>query len=490
MPNFLIIVSDQHSRSLIGAYGNDVIRTPNLDALAESGVRFDQAYCAAPLCVPSRMSFLTSQTPSRNRVWDNTHMLDPDTPTWVHAMNDAGYETALVGRMHFVGNDHKGGFQERPLGEYSACPPGTQPEHPYLWKHIPTSTSAQDRSSVEISGKGHTFYQWFDEQVTEAACQYLEKKRDSDKPFAAVVGYVLPHCPFFGPPELFDYYWPKVEVPEIPDDLPPTIQRFRKYRGIDDPPISEQRIRIARTAYFALCEYLDMQIGKVLEALRESRLEEDTVVIYASDHGEMAGEKGCWWKSNFYEDSVGIPLIISDPRGENKRRSVSEVCNLMDVGPTVCDMAGAVIPSSIDGRSLKPLLEGDGPKDWENETFSEFVDTAGDSNHFPARMIRSGRWKLWELADEDNLPPSLFDLETDPEEMHDLWGQPEYEEVGQKLLAKLREEWDPEWVHAEAKKNLERYQEAVEWGRKNQPRADYLLVPPKEDLEADLDFLN
>ena len=490
MKNLLVIMSDQHSKSCLGAYGNPIIRTPNLDSLAAEGVRFDEAYCPAPICVPSRMSFLTSNSPSRNRVWDNSHMLDPNTPTWVHSLGAVGYRTSLIGRMHFVGKDQLGGFMERPLGEFSACPPGSEPDHQNLWSRIPVETAGQTRASVEMSGKGRTFYQWFDEQVTEAACAYLEGKRDSQQPFAAVVGYVLPHCPFFAPDDLFDYYYPLVEAPTVPRDLPPTIKRFRRIRDLDDPPISERRIRIARAAYFGMCEFLDQQIGKVLEALEANGLKEDTTVVYTSDHGEMAGTKGCWWKSSFYEESVSIPLIIRNPAKFGSSRSISQVCNLMDLGPTLCELGGGEPPPMIEGRSLLPLLKNEDSSEWENETFSEFVDTVGDSDYFAAKMIRSGPWKLWKYVDDENLPPALFNLNEDRAEENDLWGQPEYEEIGQTLLAKLEKNWNPKWVRPESRKNDRRYQALEAWGKRVKPKSDELLVPPDIDLEADLDMLN
>lgn len=487
--NLLVILSDQHARLGIGAYGSEVARTPNLDALASAGVRFDNAYCPAPLCVPSRMSFLTSRFPRGTRVWDNTHMLDPNMPTWVHSLGAAGVETALVGRMHFVGCDQMGGFIERPLGEYSSCPPGTQPDHPYLWKRMSVDTAGQTRESVETSGRGRTFYQWFDEQVTAAICKYLEKRTHSKTPFAAVVGYVLPHCPFFAPEDLFNYYHARVNAPAVPSDLPPTIERFRRIRGLVDPPVSEERVRIARAAYFGLCEFLDQQVGRVLRALEDSGLSDETTVVYASDHGEMDGEKGCWWKSNFYEGSAGVPLIVREPGSRRAPARINEVCNLTDLGPTFCEMLGADPPPFSQGRSLLPLLRSTGPHDWDNETFSEFVDTWGESDYFAARMIRSGPWKLWEYVDGVNLPPVLFHLREDRGENNNLWGQPGYEDTGRRLRERLHEGWDPSWARAESKANDMRFRAMEAWGRTVRPTSPHLLIPPHEDLEAGIDTL-
>ena len=308
-PNVLIVMSDQHSRRRLGCYGDPVVRTPNLDALASRGVRFENAYCPAPLCVPSRMSFLTGRHPSANRVWLNSHILSSAIPTWAHALGAAGYETALLGRMHFVGPDQRHGFERRPIGEYwSNYPGGSNPGAP-LFKRIPSGASGQTRVAPESSGTGSTTYSAMDEMIAAAACRYLQEKADGGgRPFAATVGFVLPHCPYYAPKDLFNYYYERTDVPRpTPEDIdrePVAIHNLKRRLDLD-APLSPGRIRIAVAAYLGLCEYVDRLIGDILRKLADTGLDRSTLVIYCSDHGEMAGEHGLWGKSNYYEGSRG-----------------------------------------------------------------------------------------------------------------------------------------------------------------------------------------
>jgi choline-sulfatase len=481
-PNVLIILSDQHSRHHLGCYGDELVRTPRLDALAAGGMRMDAAYTAAPVCVPSRMSFMTSRTPSQNEVWTNHDILSSALPTWAHAMGAGGYETALVGRMHFVGADQRHGFERRPVGEYSAVHPGARRQGSPQFVQIPSSTSGQTRECVEIAGRGRTSYQAFDETVTEGALRYLEEKaaggdgtgRD-ERPFAAVVGYVLPHCPFVAPQELFDYYYERVDVPYQPEahEQPPAVVNFRRRRGLLDPPLPEERIRVARAAYFGLCEYLDGLIGQVLDKLEETGLAENTLVVYASDHGEMAGEHGCWWKSNYYEGSVGVPMIARLPGTIPAGSTSDDICSLMDLGPTMTELGQAPAQPRADGTSLWRVWQGEDDPRRPRETVSELGPTKTDA---PSRMIRRGRWKLTKYADDT--PPMLFDLRQDPDELHDRAGDPSLADLQQDLLRALYDGWDPTHVRRVCQRHAEDMQLLSAWGAAVQPlHEDSLPVP-------------
>ncbi len=472
-PNILAILSDQHSKHLVGACGNDIVRTPNLDALAARGMRFDACYCPSPLCVPSRMSFMTGRTPSRNRVWANNHVLSSAVPTWAHALGAGGYETALVGRMHFVGPDGRHGFEKRPVGEFFSGHLGAPRRGGPLFKDIPASTSGQSRVSVEISGYGRTTYQEFDDIITDAACDYLAgKARGSERPFAAVVGYVLPHCPFFCPKDLFDYYYERVDVPDHRQDVPQAVRKFRLLRGIEEP-LPEERTRIARAAYFGMCEYLDRNVGRVLDALESAELAENTLVVYTSDHGESAGEHGCWWKANYYESSVGVPLIAAMPGVVPEGSECTRPCNLMDLGPTFAELTESPAMPATDGRSILPLLKGEAAPEWPDETFSEH---AGGWHDCPSRMVRSGPWKLY--AYHDQTPAVLFNLEDDPDELLDLSSDPACAEVKKSLLERLHDGWDPEAVLREYHRLVEDAELLSEWGRVVKPEHEDALEIP------------
>ena len=489
-PDILLIMTDQHSRNVLGAYGNDVVRTPHLDGLADAGMRFDNTYCASPWCVPSRMSFMTCRTPSRNRVWTNDQILSSGVPTWAHVLGGADYETALLGRMHFVGPDQRHGFEQRPIGEFMAGHPGAPVPGGPMWTHFPAEASGQGRVAVETVGHGHTHYQWGDEQVADAAVAFLRERgrQQSRRPFAAVVSLMLPHCPFIAPRSLFEHYRDRVDVPAAPGDQPAVVTRFRRCRQLLDPPVAPERVRLARAAYFALCEYVDSLIGRVLTAVEAAGLTERTLVMYCSDHGEMAGEHGCWWKTTYYESSVAVPLIARWPGVIAPGSSCRAIANLMDLGVTMADVAGAPFPGEPDGRSLRPWLAGGHPADWIDETFSEMADTRlpAPVAPSPSRMIRSGRWKLQLHADADELPPVLFDLDADPGETRDLAADPDHAAVRSRLLRRLREGWDPATIRAEAIRQIADSRVIADWGRAVRPAHPDTLTMIDAAYEADV----
>ncbi len=489
-PNILLIMTDQHSKHFLGCYGNRLVRTKNLDRLAAEGMRFSNAYCPSPLCVPSRMSLMTSRSPSANEVWNNNHILDSGIPTWAHVMTMAGYETTLLGRMHFCGPDQRHGFEQRPVGEASAGLVGAPLKGGPAWTRFPGSTSGQCRKAVEIAGTGHTHYQWFDEERTRVAVRWLKEKAGakSSRPFAAVLGYTLPHCPFVAMKECFDYYYKRVDIPTIEERQPATIRRFRELRGLIEPPLAEERIRVARAAYYGLCEHIDGLIGQVLETLEETGFARDTLVIYTSDHGEMAGEHGCWWKSNYYEGSVGIPLVARWPDVIASGSQSDALCNLMDIGPTFAEIAGTEYPYPVDGGSLyKTLVEGtDAGR--PDETFSELIDHRSGVP-LASRMIRSGPWKLWTYADEQNLPPALFHLRDDPEELNDLGEDPKHANIRESLLTRVRKGWNPTEASMRSRLKYEYFAFLHRWGQKVKPDSPDAMVVPPAEYENDVELL-
>jgi choline-sulfatase len=257
-------------------------------------------------------------------------------------------------------------------------------------------------------------------------------------------------------------------------------------RGILEA-LPQERIRVARAAYYGMCEHLDLLIGKILDCLDETGLFENTLVIYCTDHGEMAGDHNCWWKSNYYEGSVGIPLIARMP-GIIPAHSISEaVCNLTDLGPTFSEIAGAEMPD-VDGRSMWSILRGYQPEDWSNETFSEFCDRVGDL-YLPSRMVRSGRWKLWIYPDKEGLPPALFDLEEDPLEQNDMGESPALADVRNRLLTKVFSGWDPEAVHREGRQAVDDWETLSRWANQTLPENPDALEIPPPSLEADVELL-
>jgi len=431
-PNILLIMSDQHSPHLLGCAGDDVVRTPALDQLAERGVRFDNAYCGNPLCVPSRMAFLTGRHCSDIRVWTNGCRLQSDIPTFMHHLVNTGYKTVLCGRMHFTGPDQRHGFEQRIIGDVHA-----------KLEHIPVSTTGQRADGVKVAGPGHTAYSCYDEEVTRVCCEFLKSwdENPQDRPFFMTVGYVLPHCPYIAPKRLFDEYFDKIHLPQIPsgyhDSLHPFMQLWRETRRPDE--LTDHQVRVARAAYYGLVTLMDESIGEILRTLSETRFGEDTLVIYTSDHGEMAGEHRMWWKSSFYEGSVGVPLIFSWPGQLAEGLEINENASLLDIGPTLVDLAGGDPMPHVRGQSLKGFLTDGEIPNWHDTAYAELGGLLGDA---PGRMIRRGPWKLNYYHGYDR--PQLFNLESDPEEWNDLGDDDSHAAIRDELLAEVQAGWSGE----------------------------------------------
>ena len=322
-----------------------------------------------------------------------------------------------------------------------------------------------------------------DEMIAATTCRYLQEKADGGgRPFAATVGLVLPHCPYYAPEDLFDYYYERTDIPqptrEEIEREPASIRNLKQRLDFEDP-LPAERIRIAVAAYLGLCEYVDRLIGNILQKLEETGLDRSTLVIYCSDHGEMAGEHGLWGKSNYYEESAGVPIIASLPGVVAEGDSSPEICSLVDIGPTIIEAAGADTIPNVDGHSLWPLLTEAGDPDGPGEIFSEL---GGFYWGPPSRMIRRGPWKLFKYHDET--PPALFNLEDDPEETADLGTDPRYDNVRQELLRRLYDGWDPESVISESERLDTDLKTIASWGRAVQPEHEDVLPIPDAESES------
>ena len=478
-------MSDQHARRVTGCYGDAVARTPNLDRLAARGVRFDNAYCASPVCVPSRMSAFTGQYPHEQRCWTLQDHLGSDRPTWMHSLGAAGYRPTLIGRMHSIGPDQMHGFADRLGGDAGPNWPGvpTQSLGPLAWAQGPGPTSLQR------SGPGRSAYQTVDEETAALACDWLAAKgaepaRARD-PFCLMVGFLLPHCPFVADPADYAMFDGKVPAPSlaVPDPEHPWLARWRKDCGLDKTS-AEDRMR-ARTAYYALVTRMDRLIGTVFDALVQAGLEENTLIVYCSDHGEQIGEHGHWWKNTFYEDSVAVPLILSWPRRLPQGAHRGQIVNLIDIGATLIEAAGAPVLPASHGRSLLRICKTPAPR-WDNVTFSEYVTDATanwcGSEPTRQRMIRKGRYKLIYI---DGYEAMLFDLETDPGETCDLADDPALADIRSQLTAEVLETWDPVRIASDVR-NREREKAILhEWANQTGPAQQHVrrLDPSESWLE-------
>jgi choline-sulfatase len=442
-PNILVLVSDQHSPTVMGCAGDPHVRTPHLDELAAAGTRMDSAYCPSPLCGPSRASFMTGLLPVRTGVFMNWDSLPSHLPTFAHALTVAGYDSVLCGRMHFVGPDQRHGFAERLVGDFGPTDVAATMHDSGIFRN----TTGQDaRRLADSSGPGLSDLMQYDDEVTEAACRRIEEQADGS-PLLLTVGLYGPHNPYACEKELFEHYHrvlPRIgeeDVQAFAADSHPALQKWLESRHL--PGLDPDIRHAARAGYYGLVERLDGLVGKMVEAARR-KFGEDLVILYISDHGDMAGEKGLFWKSTFYEGSVGVPWIA---QGAGIVRGVvhSGPVSLLDLAPTLCELAGAPALPDTDGLSLATTFAGGSRPDPQRPIPATLTDrTRGWS-----AMIRKNHYKL---VEHHGYPTTqLFDLADDPGEQHDLGAEPAHAETVRELRRHLDGNWDParEKRHAE-----------------------------------------
>ncbi len=460
-PNILIIMSDQHNPHIMGCAGDRVVRTPNIDKLAGQGVRFSHAYCGGPLCVPSRMTFLTGRNCSDINVFTNSGVLASDIPTFAHALGAAGYETVLCGRMHLSRDNPQHGFEKKLVGDVSTR--WSSRAGGSLFGDIPKGLNSQKRISVEIAGPGRTSYQAFDRDVASAAVEFINNRSGEKRPFCLVVGFVLPHNPLICPRELFDEYFPQMDIPRMTDEekkkIHPAVQKWREAHGVDN--LSNSQVRTARAAYYGLVTMVDSFVGEVTGTLEKKGLHQNTAVFYTSDHGEMAGEHEMWWKSNFYEGSAGVPLIASFPGTFLEGKICSHPVSLLDIAPTLLELGGAGSLPRITGKSIMHCLKGSCGGKQEKDIFSELYDTEVET---PVRMVVRWPWKLVYYHGYEQ--PLLFNLEKDPGEINDCGREDVYDIVKKELLAALKDGWDAERIIKLRKEEIENQEIIAGWTSK------------------------
>ncbi len=420
-PNILILMADQLTAGALPAYGNAVVRTPNIDQLARHGVVFERAYCNSPLCAPSRGVLMSGRLPSATGIYDNAAEFPSQLPTFAHYLRRAGIRTILSGKMHFCGPDQLHGFEERLTtdiypADYSWTPNWERPNERPDWYH--------SMDSVAQAGPcARTNQIDFDEEVVFAARRRLfDIARGNDaRPFCMVVSLTHPHDPF----TITEPYWnryrdaeidpPRIEVPL--DRMDPHSLRLRRACGIDQQPVTAEQVRAARRAYYGAISYFDDQVGAILTTLDAAGLANDTCTIVLADHGEMLGERGLWYKMSFFEPACRVPLIVHAP-GRFDARRVGQSVSLVDILPTLVDLASGGAPdyaTPLDGRSLLPHLEGRGGHD---EVFGEYL---GEGAVAPVVMIRRGRHKFIRSPGD---PDQLYDLASDPDELRNLAAEP------------------------------------------------------------------
>ncbi|MBH0238051.1 choline-sulfatase [Methylobrevis albus] len=439
-PNVLILMVDQLNGTLFPDGPAAFLKTPHLAALAQRSARFANTYTASPLCAPARASFMSGQLPSRTRVYDNAAEFGSDIPTFAHHLRRAGYHTCLSGKMHFVGPDQMHGFEERLTtdiypADFGWTPDYTRPgERIGWWYH--NLGSVTGAGVAEITNQLE-----YDDEVAYHAVRKLYdlSRRQDERPWCLTVSFTHPHDPYVARRRFWDLYadCPALDpvVPPIPfEEQDPHAQRLMLASDHAASPLTVEDVRRSRRAYFANISYVDEKIGEILDVLERGRMAEDTIVVFVSDHGDMLGERGLWFKMNFFEGSARVPLMIAAPGLPAGR--VGAPVSTLDVLPTLADLAGLdlgeVMPWT-DGESLVPLARGTGTRS------AVPMEYAAEGSVAPLVALRDGRWKLV-LCEAD--PPMLFDLERDPHERDNRFGDPAAAKALARLEAACAARWD------------------------------------------------
>ncbi|MEY8881810.1 choline-sulfatase [Donghicola sp. XS_ASV15] len=455
-PNILILMVDQLNGTLFPDGPADFLHAPNLKKLAARSTRFRNSYTASPLCAPGRASFMSGQLPSDTGVYDNAAEFTSSIPTYAHHLRRAGYQTCLSGKMHFVGPDQMHGLEERLTTDIYPADFGWTPDYRKpgeridWWYH--NMGSVTGAGVAEISNQ----MEYDDEVAYNATRKIYDLGRGlDDRPWCLTVSFTHPHDPYVARKKYWDLYEDcehlLPEVSAIPyeeqDNHSKRIFDANDWRGFD---INEDDIKRSRRAYFANISYLDDKIGGILEALDGTRQTENTIILFVSDHGDMLGERGLWFKMSFYEGSSRVPIMIAAPQMEPSL--VTEPASNIDICPTVCDLAGVsmeeVMPWTT-GESLVPYGQG------QTRETPVAMEYAAEASYAPMVCLRQGKYKFTRCTLD---PEQLFDLEKDPHELTNVAGDPEYAEVLAEFQAEADRRWDLDRFDADV-----RFSQARRW---------------------------
>lgn len=453
-PNIILIISDEHDGKIMGCMGDPYIDTPNLDSLAGSGVLFQSHYCASPISGPSRQSLTTGKYVSHHNVWGNTTGCPNDVASLPRIMQQRGYEAVLTGGMKYSGLNY-GWSSYTVANGYRVARDRNKKEGSDIPKErtrLAVGVFEDNGMSIgkEFTPMGVTDMELFtDVSRSKDAIAYIKNRANEKQPFFLLVGLMAPHYPLQATQELVDKYKDKIPMPEIPegyiDNLSLNYKHLRNTRQLEKVPA--EIVKLARECYYARVEWADKQIGKVIEAIKESPMADNTIIIYTSDHGENLGEHGLWWKNCLYDCSARVPLIISNPKrwkgGQVREKNTESV----DLVQTIADLGGGVVPEDWDGESMLPYLN-DLTYNWKDFAICEYYAGYIASG---ITMYRQGKWKYVYHARMDTKhgpETELYDMESDPKELVNLAQERQYKslikKLHQELVAKLGE--DPESI--------------------------------------------
>lgn len=475
-PNVVIVMYDQLTPWVLGCHGGPA-RSPTIDRLAAEGVVFDAAYTNSPLCTPARYCMMTGQLPSTSGGYDNAAYLPSTVPTFAHVARLAGYRTVLSGKMHFVGPDQLHGFEERRTtdiypADFGWTPDWRAPDERIDWWY-------HNMDSVVGAGVAEATNQLrFDDEVGHHTLRALHDlaPRDDGRPFLLVASFTHPHDPYVARREHWDRYegvdipMPRVTADDVaPDD--PHSARLRVAVDQQARTVTDDHVRAARRAYLANVSYVDDWTARIVDTIDALGCADDTVVVLLADHGDMLGERGLWYKMNFFEGSARIPLVVHAP-GRFAPARVSAPVSLVDVVPTIAELVGGDLPDeALAGRSLVPLCEGTPAA--ERSVLGEYM---AEGSLAPIVMIRRGRWKYVHCAAD---PDQLYDLVADPDERHDLAAEPAHAATLDAFRDEVADRWDLEQLHRDVLRDQAR-RRYVDTALRQGRYTGWEYTPPRE----------
>ena len=454
MSNAIVFMSDEHNPRYSSPYGHDFLETPNMQRLADEGTLFKNAYCPSPLCVPSRSAFLSGKRVHGIRAYGNTrHYIPPETNGIGARMDEQGIHTVLVGKVHAYRPAEELGFSETLVPHDGA----------YFFD------MAQQRQPLAVrKGAGKRFDKYGpreapwgkDADRMEAAIDWLKNRAPTiDQPWVMYLNLTRPHFPHFCDDVLWDKYKDHGDLPEHGIEAEtaqhPFMVDVRQHFELENVP--EEHVRGLRRGYYACVSYIDEQLGRILSALESLDLIDTTNLLYTSDHGEMLGKFGLWWKCNLLEDAARIPCIAMGPDFSPNKQIETSV-DLHDVQASVFSVTGATHPETWLGTPLETLTTEDAKK----VIFSEYHGHGTRAGSF---MVRKANWKL---IHNIGAPHQLFDLGSDPEELNNLFDTTQ--EKARELSKDLLEICDPEVENQKAEEFWQMQVSRFERGDESQIR--------------------
>ncbi len=426
--NVLFISVDDMNNDL-GCFGHPLVKSPSIDRLAARGVRFDRAYCQFPLCSPSRSSLLTGLRPDSTRVFDLQYHFRQDLPdvlTLPQMFIRNGYYVARVGKMYHYGNPGDigtNGLDDRVSWMERFNPAGRDKTTLELDIINYTPKRGLGSAMAFLADPTGTDTQHTDGKVTDQAIQLLEAHKD--RPFFIAAGFYKPHTPWVTPKKYFDLYpmdpiaLPKI-TPQTPDEYPaPALASTRPWPYFG---ITPEQARECKRAYYAAISFVDAQIGRLLDAVDRLGLRDNTIIVFWSDHGYHLGEHGLWFKQSCFEESARVPLIVSVPGQKTAGQASTRPVELVDLYPTLAELAGLTLPQHLQGFSLRPLI--DEPRaPWDHPAYTQ-VQRGADPGH----SVRTERWRYteWGFGKKGQ---ELYDHENDPQELCNLAKDAKYADV-------------------------------------------------------------